>query len=111
MKKYNLRNIMLRAWSLYRKYSNLSFAECLHRAWISEKAIGVNEERIKIAKERAGVTEDTETWSGWQKLGYEVIHGSKALFGCDLIWGSKGDGAIYKARFFGRSQVEAIATV
>ena len=44
-----------------------------------------------------------------KKLGYEVIHGSKALFGADLIWGSKGDGAIYKARFFGRSQVQEVA--
>lgn len=45
---------------------------------------------------------------GGKKLGYEVIHGSKALFGCELIWGSRGDGAIYKARFFGRSQVQLI---
>ena len=110
MKRYNLRNIMLRAWELYRKNDNLSFAECLHRAWVSEKSISINEERIRIAKENAGIVEDTETWFGWKQLGYEVIHGSKALFGCDLIWGSKGDGAIYKARFFGRSQVQAIGT-
>lgn len=110
MKKYNLRNIMLRAWKQYREGKGLSFAECLHRAWISEKAIKINEERIKKAKEESGVTEETRTWSDWKKLGYEVIHGSKALFGCDLIWGSRGDGKIYKARFFGKSQVEAIAT-
>ena len=42
------------------------------------------------------------------QIGYEVIHGSKALFGADLIWGSRGDGAIYKARFFGRSQVQEV---
>ena len=59
----------------------------------------------------AGIIEETNTWSGWKKLGYEVLHGSKALFGTELIWGSKGDGAIYKARFFGRSQVQEIATV
>ena len=39
---------------------------------------------------------------------YEVIHGSKALFGVELIWESRGDGAIYKASFFGRSQVQAV---
>lgn len=39
---------------------------------------------------------------------YEVIHGSKALFGVDLIWSSRGDGKIYKARFFGRSQVHTV---
>ena len=35
------------------------------------------------------------------KLGYEVIHGSRALFGCSLIWGTKGrrrniSGAIFR---------------
>lgn len=107
--RYDLRAIMLRAWRLYRETEGLSFAEALHRAWLSEKAAPINAERIEAAKAAAGVTEQTETWSGWRKLGYEVIHGSKALFGCDLIHGSKGDGAIYKARFFGLSQVQAIA--
>ena len=77
--KYDLKRIMLSAWKNYRK-----------------------------SKAAAGVAEETNTWSGWKKLGYEVIHGSKALFGCALIWGSKGDGAIYKASFFGRSQVQEI---
>lgn len=109
--KYNLRTIMLRAWKNYRKYTELSFAECLHRAWITAKAEELNAKRIESAKTAAGIIEETNTWSGWKKLGYEVIHGSKALFGTELIWGSKGDGAIYKARFFGRSQVQEIATV
>lgn len=105
---YNLRNIMLRAWELYRK-GGLSFAECLHRSWLSEKAAPVNAQRIQEAKEAAKVDEEVNTWAGWKKLGYEVLHGSKALFGCELIYGSKGDGATYKARFFGQSQVQAIA--
>jgi hypothetical protein len=100
---------MLKAWELYHKYKELGFAECLHRAWLSAKAIEINTKRIEDAKAVAGVTEETATWNEWKKLGYEVIHGSKALFGCDLIWGSKGDGATYKARFFGESQVQAIA--
>lgn len=107
--KYNLRAIMLRAWKNYRKMQ-LSFAECLHRAWLSAKAEEVNTKRIEKAKAAAGINEDTNTWSGWKQLGYEVIHGSRALFGTELIWGSKGDGAVYKARFFGRSQVQEIAT-
>lgn len=106
--KYNLRNIMQQAWKLYRKYVELPFSECLHRAWLSVKAIVINLERIKKAKAAAGVTEITKTWSEWKSVGYEVIHGSKALFGCDLIWGSKGDNQIYKARFFGKSQVRAV---
>ena len=94
---------MLKAWKLFRSKKGLDFAECLHRAWLSAKAEEINEKRVKEAKMAAGVTEETATWSTWKALGYEVIHGSKALFGCDLIWGSKGDGQIYKARFFGTS--------
>lgn len=106
--KYNLKSIMTRAWKLFRKFSDLPFGECLHRAWLSAKAEEVNAKRIEAAKQAAGVTEETNTWSGWKELGYEVIHGSKSLFGTELIWGSKGDGAVYKARFFGRSQVQQI---
>ena len=64
---------------------------------------------IAEAKAAAGIVEDTNTWSGWKAEGFEVIHGSKALFGADLIYASRGDGAIYKARFFGRSQVQTVA--
>ena len=106
--KYDLKSIMLRAWKNHRKYTELSFAECLHRAWITAKAESINAERIEGAKAAAGVEEVTKTWSEWKKAGYEVIHGSKALFGTELIWGSKGDGAIYKARFFGQSQVQEV---
>ena len=106
--KYNLSRIMLRAWKNFRK-GGITFAEALHRAWLSAKAESINAQRIAEAKAAAGVTEDTATWSGWKAIGYEVIHGSKALFGCELIYGSKGDGATYKARFFGASQVQAAA--
>lgn len=106
--KYNLKRIMLKAWSIYRKSPELGFAESLHRAWLSAKAEVINAERIATAKAEAGVAEEANTWSGWRKAGYEVIHGSKALFGAELIYGSKGDGAVYKARFFGASQVQAV---
>lgn len=108
MKRYDLSHIMKKAWELFRK-AELTFAEALHRAWLSAKAAEINRKRIEDAKAAAGITEDTNTWSGWKQSGYEVIHGNKALFGAELIWGSKGDGAIYKARFFGASQVRAIA--
>lgn len=106
--KYNLQGIMLAAWSNYRK-GGISFGEALHRAWLSAKAEPINAQRIEAARQEAGIMEEAKTWSDWKKAGYEVIHGSKALFGVDLIWGSKGDGATYKARFFGFSQVQAIA--
>lgn len=106
--KYNLSKIMTKAWELFRKLE-ITFSEALHRAWMTAKAAPVNAQRIEDAKAAAGITEETNTWTGWRDAGYEVIHGSKALFGCDLIYGSKGDGAIYKARFFGASQVQALA--
>ena len=106
--RYNLSDIMRRAWKNFRK-GGLTFAEALHRAWISAKAVAINASRIEAAKAAAGITEDTATWSDWRQQGFEVVHGSKALFGVDLIWGSRGDGATYKARFFGASQVQPIA--
>ena len=104
-KKWDLRAIMTRAWKIWRK-GGLTFGEALHRAWNSAKANPINTRRIEEAKAVAGVTEETNTWAGWKAAGFEVIHGSKALFGADLVYASKGDGAIYKARFFGRSQVQ-----
>lgn len=106
--KYDLRKIMRRAWRNYQK-GGISFGEALHRAWLSEKAAPVNAARVDAAKAAAGITEDVMTWAGWRDAGYMVQHGSKALFGCELIHGSKGDGAIYRASFFGRSQVQATA--
>lgn len=107
MKRFDLRAIMTGAWKLHRKAPELGFAECLHRAWLSAKAVPVNAQRILEAKTEAGITEQTETWAGWKALGFEVIHGSKALFQSVLIWGSRGDGATYTASFFGASQVQA----
>lgn len=106
--RYSLRKIMLRAWKNYRKNRNLPFGECLHRAWLSAKAEETNAKRIEDAKAAAGICEEANTWSGWKKLGYEVMHGSRALFGTELIWGSRGDGATYKAVFWGRSQVREL---
>lgn len=107
-KHWDLRSIMLRAWKIWRK-GDLTFGEALHRAWAVEKAAPVNTQRIAAAKAAAGITEDTDTWAGWKAAGFEVIHGSKAMFGADLVHASRGDGVIYKARFFGRSQVQPIA--
>ena len=105
--RYSLREIMLNAWRIFRK-AKTTFAEALHRAWISAKAEPVNTQRIREAAAAAGVLEEVKTWSGWKTAGYEVIHGSKALFQVALIWGSKGDGASYTASLFGASQVAAI---
>lgn len=112
--KYNMKKIMTAAWRIYRKAAEkvaISFGEALHRAWLSVKAEPINAARVEAAKAAAGIAADVETrtWAGWREAGYEVIHGSKAVFGCDLIWGSKGDNQTYKARFFTKEQVAAIA--
>ena len=106
---YNVQQIMTRAWTIYRKAQGITFGEALHRSWLAEKAAPVNAQRIEAAKAAAGVQEECNTWKGWADKGFEVQHGSKALFGAELIWGSKGDGATYQARFFGQSQVQAVA--
>ena len=103
--KYNLSEIMHKAWKLFRKGIG-TFAECLHRAWNSAKAEPINAQRIAEARQSAGVTEQVNTWAGWKAAGYEVVHGSKSLFQAVLIHASKGDTATYRASFFGRSQVQ-----
>ena len=106
--KYNLSKIMLKAWKVYRSGKQISFGEALHRAWLSAKAEEINITRIETAKKAANVTEPVNTWARWKELGFEVIHGSKSLFSAVWIWGSRGDGATYKANFFGESQVQPI---
>ena len=107
MKKYNLSEIMHKAWKLYRK-GTAAFAECLHRAWNSAKAQPINAQRISEAQTAAGVTEEVNTWAGWRATGCEVLHGAKALFQVVLIHSSKGDGQTYRASFFGASQVKPL---
>ena len=106
--RYDLQKIMTKAWEIFRKNA-VTFAEALHRAWLSAKAGPVNAERIARAKAAAGITEETATWKAWKDADYEVVHGSKALFSVSLIWGARGDGAHYTASFFGASQVQALA--
>ncbi len=108
--KYDLQKIMYKAWEIYRKGCQ-TFAEALHRAWNVAKAASINDARVQAAKAAAGVTEDARTWHDWKVNGYEVIHGSKAVFQAVLIWASKGDGKTYKASFFTRSQVKEMGVI
>lgn len=104
--KFDLSEIMAHAWRMFRRGQGLPFGECLRRAWQAAKAAPVNAETIRQAAQAAGVTEEVNTWAGWKRLGFEVVHGSKALFQCLLIYASRGDGAMYTASFFDRSQVQ-----
>lgn len=62
MKKFNLRSLMHNAWKFVRKLK-ISISEALRMAWANAK-------RTVTAKEAAGITEETHTWSGWKALGY-----------------------------------------
>lgn len=90
MSKYNLSDIMAHAWRIFRKAAGLAFSECLHRAWAAAKAAPMNADTIRKAAEAAGVSSEVNTWAGWRRLGFEVVHGSKALFQAVLIYASKG---------------------
>lgn len=105
--KYNLSEIMHKAWKLFRKGIG-TFAECLHRAWNSAKAAPLNAQRIEEAQQTAGIEEECRTWADWKKQGREVLHGARAAFQVLLIYASKGDGQTYRASFFPASMTQPL---
>ena len=98
--KYNRKSIMAAAWKIFRKGVQ-SFAVALRMAWANAKV-------HMAAKEAAGITEETHTWSGWKNLGYEVIHESKALYKAILSDPSTKSGKRVTC-YFGASQVQPIS--
>ena len=109
---YNMKQIMTKAWELYRKNNGkITFGESLHRAWLIAKSADENAEIIRLAKEAAGVTEETKTWYGWKMANREVTHESKCLFQCTVKDGARGDNATRILSFFGYSQTHEIEEV
>ena len=111
--KYNMSNIMKKAWELFRK-PNLkiaTFGEALHRAWQCAKEFDSNAEFIDFVKTESGITEETKTWYGWKMAGREVNHESKCLFQVTVKDSSRGDGATRILSFFGISQTHKIEEV
>ena len=100
MKKYNLSQIMNAAWRIFRKGVQ-SFSKALQMAWANAKA-------HNVAKEEAGIAEETHTWAGWRDLGYEVIHESKALYRAILSDPATKNGTRITC-YFGASQVQPIS--
>lgn len=100
MKKYNMKSIMLTAWKMFRKGIK-SFSDALRMAWANAKA-------ANRAKAEAGVTEESHSWAGWQKLGFEVAHESKALYKAIIADPATKSGTRVVS-YFGASQVQAIA--
>lgn len=99
MKRYNLRSIMKTAWRFFRKGVE-NFAVALRLAWANAKA-------HNIAKDTAGIQEETHTWAGWLDLGYEVIHESKALYKAILSDPATKSGTRVTC-YFGASQVQPL---
>ena len=99
MKKYDMSNIMSAAWRIFRKGVQ-SFAMALRMAWSNAKA-------HNAAKEQAGITEETHTWAGWWDVGYEVAHGSTALYKAIFNDPATKSGT-RKTSYFGLSQVQPI---
>ena len=108
--KYNMKQIMTKAWEIYRKIE-ITFGEALHRAWLIAKTMEANAEIIAKAKAEAGISEETKTWYGWKVAGREVTHEEKCLFQCRVWDGAKGDGATRILSFFGLSQTHEIEEV
>lgn len=98
--KYNLRKIMSAAWRIFHK-GVLTFAQALRLAWANAKA-------HMAAKAAAGITEETHSWSGWHRLGYEVVHGSNAMYKAILSDPSTKSGKRVTC-YFGASQVQPIS--
>ena len=99
MNKYDLSGIMSAAWRIFHKGVQ-SFAMALRMAWANAKA-------HNAAKEEAGISEETHTWSGWRDLGYEVIHESRALYKAIFADPTTKNGTRITC-YFGASQVQPI---
>ena len=85
--KYDLRKLMKKAWSLYRKASKKaasSFGEALRTAWAWLKVQAANAVKIEAAAESAEIEEEYHSWAGWQALGRMVIHTEQAAFKCEV---------------------------
>lgn len=97
--KYNMSSIFKAAWKIFRK-GVASFGQALRLAWSNAKL-------NRIVKEQAEVTEETHSWAGWKALGYEVRHGSTAIYSVMVADPATKTGYRKKA-YFGASQVQPI---
>ena len=78
MKKYNLSNIMKRAWQIRKSYRirSLSFGECLKRAWAEAKTEYNNSLVPDKFTDGMEITVDgyTRTLKRWTKSGFDRIY-------------------------------------
>ena len=98
--KYNRKNIMTEAHTLYNDGRFGGWAECLRKAWANAKA-------VKATVEALG--EEAHTWYGWTLLGLEVIHGETAKAKVEVYKPLKTKTTTTKA-YFTREQVCVLGT-
>lgn len=98
--KFNLSSIMAEAWKIFRK-GVASFSIALKMAWANAK-------QHNAVKAATRISEETHSWAGWKALGYEVQHGSTALYKVVIADPATKTGQRTKA-FFGLSQVHPAA--
>ena len=82
-KRYNLSQLMRKAWALYRKASKkaaASFSEALKAAWVWIRVQAANAAKVDEAAAALGVVEEYHSWAGWQAQGRKVIHTEEAAF-------------------------------
>lgn len=108
--KYNLSEIMTKAWEIFRKahLKITDFAEALRRAWAFVKCADNNARLVEEATRMNGITEKVRTWYGWFTEGREVIHESKCLFQVTVEDPTRGIGKTRVLSFFGISQTAEI---
>ena len=73
----------------------------------AENGMGQRKAR-HAAQEAARIAEETHTWAGWQRMGYEVRHQSKAIYQATITDPATKSGT-RKTSYFGRSQVQPIS--
>ena len=82
--KWNLRKLMFKAWSLYRKAAKkaaATFSDALKAAWAWLKVQDANRVKVEEAAAAAGFGDvECRTWYGWKAAGRMVMHTEEAAF-------------------------------
>lgn len=114
MKRYDLSALMRKAWHIFKKTAAkkaIAFGEALRLAWRWLKVQASNAAKIETAAAEAGVTGEYHSWAGWQSLGREVIHGSKAIFQVEVDTPERGEGKTFRKSFFVVDQTQPLIAV
>lgn len=87
MKKYNLANIMTRAWEIKHQDDEYLFGLCLKMAWAEAKEEDMTEDKIEALTERFG----RWTKTGWNGKKYDRIYFNAKDLGLELDYYKTGN--------------------